>query len=106
MDTAPNPVSSSKATTSCSSVYFFASQDCHIRVQSECGFHSLTIVRQLGIRMIFEGLVFAAVKGIVRAREACLIAENIIKLLRLSERKVVDASGGVRCETNNLRVAL
>jgi hypothetical protein len=40
--------------------------------------------------MIFEGLVLAAVKGIVRARAACLIAESIIKLL--SERKVADAS--------------
>lgn len=44
--------------------------------------------------MIFEGLVLAAAKGIVRARVACLIAENIIKLL--SECKVADAKCGVR----------
>lgn len=42
------------------------------------------------MRIIFKGLVLAAVKGIVRARVACLIAENIIKLL--SECKVADAS--------------
>lgn len=50
-------------------------------VRSDYVFHSLTILRQAGIRAIIEGFILEALKDIVRARVACLITENMIKLL-------------------------
>jgi hypothetical protein len=49
-----------------------------------------------GIRAKLEGLILAALIGIARARVACLITENMIRLICLCECKVVGASVGMR----------